>query len=307
MRGFKKAYYSELKKVKDPDKVQELPHGARGKPNKLGDLDQKVQAYIRKLRAAGTPVNRSIVIAAARGMVMHHSPSLLPEHGGNLELGSKCAESLMSRMGLVRRKATKAARKKPTDFESLKAQFLQRITKVVKDHSVPPALILNLDQTGTKLVPTSEWTMAVEGSKQVSVVGLEDKREITVVLCCSLSGDLLPPQVIYIGKTSQCHPNVLFPDGWHIWHSINHWSNQQTMLEYVDSILVPYLTKTRIQQDLSEEQVSLLICDAFAAHRCEFFLINWKQTTLKLYTYQLDAQGSYSPSTSQSIRFTKSN
>ena len=63
VRGFKKAYYSELKKVKDPDKVQELPHGARGKPNKLGDLDQKVQAYIRKLRAAGTPVSRSIVIA----------------------------------------------------------------------------------------------------------------------------------------------------------------------------------------------------------------------------------------------------
>ena len=87
-----------------------------------------MQAYVRKLRAAGTPVNRSIVIAAARGMVMHHSPSLLPEHGGNLELGRKWAESLMSRMGLVRRKATKAARKKPTDFESLKAQFLQRIT-----------------------------------------------------------------------------------------------------------------------------------------------------------------------------------
>ena len=272
VRGFKKAYYSELKKVKDPDKELELPHGARGKPNKLGDLDQKVQAYIRKLRAAGTPVNHSIVIAAARGMVMHHSPYLLPEHGGNLELGRKWAESLMSRMGLVRRKATKAARKKPTDFESLKAQFLQRITKVVKDHSVPPALILNLDQTGTKLVPTSEWTMAVEGSKQVSVVGLEDKREITVFLCCSLSGDLLPLQVIYTGKTSQCHPNILFPDGWHIWHSINHWSNQQTMLEYVDSILVPYLTKTRVQQDLSEEQVALLICDVFAAHRCESFL-----------------------------------
>ena len=88
-----------------------------------------------------------------------------------------------------------------------------------------------------------------------------------VVLC---AGDLLPPQVIYTGKTSHCHPNVLFPDGCHIWQSINHWSNQQKMLEYVDSILVPYLTKTRVQQYLSEEQVALLICDVFAAHRCVF-------------------------------------
>ena len=96
-------------------------------------------------------------------------------------------------MGLVRCKATKAARKKPPDFESLKVQFHERITKVVRDYSVPPALILNFDQTATKLVPTSEWTMAPQGSIQVSVVGLEDKHEITVPLCFSLSGNFLPP------------------------------------------------------------------------------------------------------------------
>ena len=174
----------------------------RGKPKKLGDLDQKVQKYMCKLCSAGTPVNRSIVIAATRGVVQHHSPSLLPEHGGNLELGRKWAESTMTRMGLVRCKATKAARKKPAEFESLKVHFHQRITKVVKDHSVPPALILNFDQTATKRKPTSEWTMAAEGSTQVSVVGIEDKREITVLLCCSLSGN---PLVKYLSAILKSH------------------------------------------------------------------------------------------------------
>ena len=102
--------------MKDPDQVLELRHGLRGKPKKLGDLDQKVQKYIHNLRAAGTPVNRSIVIAAARGVVLHHSPSLLPEHGGNLDLGRKWAESIMTRMGLVRHKAT--TRKKPADLKA---------------------------------------------------------------------------------------------------------------------------------------------------------------------------------------------
>ena len=51
VHGFKKAYFSELSKVKEPDMVQELAHGARGKPTTLGDLDKKVQAYIGKLRA----------------------------------------------------------------------------------------------------------------------------------------------------------------------------------------------------------------------------------------------------------------
>ena len=101
-------------------------------------------------------------------------------------------------MGLVRRKARKAARKKPPDFESLKVQFHERITKVVRDLSVPPALILNFDQTATRLVPTSEWTMDPQGTIQISIVGLEDKREITVLLCCSLAGNFLPPQVLYM-------------------------------------------------------------------------------------------------------------
>ena len=33
-----------------------------------------------------------------------------------------------------------------------------------------------------KLVPVSSWTMAASGSKQIPVVGMEDKREITVLL-----------------------------------------------------------------------------------------------------------------------------
>ena len=32
---------------------------------------------------------------------------------------------------------------------------------------------------GVKLVPASDWTMTEEGSKQVEVRGLDDKREIT--------------------------------------------------------------------------------------------------------------------------------
>ena len=165
---------------------------------------------------------------------------------------------MMTRMGLV--------------FESLKAHFHQRITKVVKDHSVPPALILNFDQTATKPVPTSEWTMAAEGSTQVIVVGSEDKWEITVVLCCSLSGNLLPPQVLYTGKTPQCHPKISFPEGRDIWHSPNHWSNEQIMLHYVDNVLTPYLTDTRAQLGLLPDQIALIICDVFAAHRCESLL-----------------------------------
>ena len=66
------------------------------------------------------------------------------------------------------------------------------------------------------MVPVSEWTLAEQGSRQVPVVGKEDKREITVLLAVSATGVLLPPQVIYQGKTIGCHAKITFPTGWDI-------------------------------------------------------------------------------------------
>ena len=140
-------------------------------------MDSSVQDYIRKLHLAGGVVNRAIVITAAGGIVQHNNPSLLIEHGGTIQLGKKWADPLMTRMNYVKRKATKAARKVPVNFPEIKLAFLKLIVDRVKEHNIPPELIINFDQTGTKYVPTSEWTLAEEGLKHVNVIGKEDKRE----------------------------------------------------------------------------------------------------------------------------------
>ena len=40
--------------------------------------------------------------------------------------------------------------------------FLQQTVDLVKAHAIPPKLIINLDETGIKLVPVGDWTMAAE-------------------------------------------------------------------------------------------------------------------------------------------------
>ena len=80
-------------------------------------------------------------------------------------------------------------------------------------------------------MPVSQWTLAEQGSVQVSVVGKDDKREITVLLAVSASGTLLPPQLIYPGKTPGCPAKINFPQRWHITHSDNLWSTEETMLQ----------------------------------------------------------------------------
>ena len=94
---------------------------------------------------------------------------------------------------------------------------------------------------------------------------------MTVLLCCTLSGGLLPPQLVYAGKTERCHPTTSFPDGWNITHSANHCSTEQTMMEFLDKILVPYVKQTRERTELSSTFPAVAIIDVFAAHRCQSF------------------------------------
>jgi hypothetical protein len=237
----------------------------------VGEDDESlIRDYLLKLRKAGGTVNTSILIAAATGILTHRNPTILKANGGHVELGRAWARSLMKRMGLVKRKGTQAARKLPSNFDEIKQDFLDRITSRVRDDNIPNDLIFNWDQTGVKIVPASEWTMEVVGSKQVSVTGLDDKREITVLLCVTLSGILLPPQVLYKGKTHSCHPNINFPKDWDVYHSANHWSNETTMLHYLEQVIIPYVHATRKRLHLPSTQRALAIFDVFAAHRIRY-------------------------------------
>lgn len=85
----------------------------------------------------------------------------------------------------------------------------------------PADLVINWDQTGLKIVPTGERTMHLSGDKIFPVVGSDDKREITTILAATATGKYLPPQLLFKGTTSRCHPVTAFPDGWDIWHSSN--------------------------------------------------------------------------------------
>ena len=58
-------------------------------------------------------------------------------------------------------------------------------------------------------------------------------------------GEFLPPQIIYKGKTNRCHPHYNFPSDWSITHSPNHWSTEETTLQYINQIIIPYFDKKR--------------------------------------------------------------
>ena len=152
--SIKKAYLKgvEKRRAEDEGDVTVLPVNKRGRPVLLGEeLDQKVQAYLRRVRDGGGVVSSRIAIAAARGILLSTDKLKLLEYGGHIQLNSTWAYSLLNRMNFVKRKATTAKSKHTLDnFDELKQSFLDDVSDTVSMEEIPPEMILNWDQTGIK-------------------------------------------------------------------------------------------------------------------------------------------------------------
>ena len=215
--------------------------------------------YIHAVRDAEGVINTVIVIGATSGTVKRLKPELLECNGGYVVLPVKkdWAKYLLSKMKFVKRKAT--TKKSAITVSNFKDNFLMDIKAVVVMEEVPGDMILNWDQTAVEYIPVSNWTMAIEGSKRIELIG-DDKQQITATFAGTLIGQFL---LVYEGKTTKCHPSIEFPNGWYVTHTANHWCNEETMIEYIKSVIVPYMDDTRERLGLSPAHIRLVILDHF--------------------------------------------
>ena len=79
---------------------------------------------------------------------------------------------------------------------------------------------------------------------------------------------LLPPQLIYSGNTSKCLPATTFPSDWDPTVTNNHWSNEESILRYIDNIILPYISRRR-EELQPPDQKALVVMDYYAAHRTD--------------------------------------
>jgi hypothetical protein len=131
-----------------------------------------------------------------------------------------------------------------------------------------------MDQTGVNLVSASSWTYEIVGSRDVAVVGAEDKRQITACVAGSLRGDLLPLQLIFQGKTERSLPTATAASAAarvDITHSANHWSSQETMQRWVEKVLLPHSERMIELHALNSNAHMLLLIDCWSVHKSAEF------------------------------------
>ena len=116
-----------------------------------------VQKYIRALSNRGAVISRIGAIAAATALLKKY-----PKIVGKIDLeSSSWAKSLFMRMHYARRKSTSSKVEIPDKArKEIEYQFHFDIVSKVEKYNIPDALIINLDQTPSYLVPCKKFTMA---------------------------------------------------------------------------------------------------------------------------------------------------
>lgn len=235
------------------------------------EIEDEAQRVLSLMRERGATVNVCVVRLVLRAIIMKDEPQLLT----TLKLSSSfCSHWVRENMSWSWRQRTTAASKLPNDWRQRGIDAAKRIAYFMQIYSVHPALVVNMDQTGVHLAPADARTYERSGAKHVAVIGTEDKRQITACIASSLDGDLLPLQLIFQGKTTACHPpgtDSAKTARVHITHSENHWSCQQTMREWIESVLMPYVDRQVAKHTLPTASKVVLVLDVWAVHKSEEF------------------------------------
>ena len=77
-----------------------------------------------------------------------------------------------------------------------------------------------------------------------------------------MAGSFFPIQLIYQGKTKLCQAKYNFPNEFHVTQTPNHWADENTSIEMIKKILIPYIKRKREELNVPNKHW-LLICDVF--------------------------------------------
>ena len=75
-------------------------------------------------------------------------------------------------------------------------------------------------------------------------------------------GNFLPIQLMYQGKTKLCQAEYNFSNEFHVTQTPNNWADENTSIEMIKKILIPYIKPKQEELNFPNKHW-LLICDVF--------------------------------------------
>ncbi|KAJ3754400.1 hypothetical protein EV360DRAFT_73735 [Lentinula raphanica] len=219
--------------------------GQAGALTKYPGLVQQIKDTLQGLRTTGLVVNATLARSIMLGLIQENHPEILNET-------FQCTEwfvqsFLRSVMDWTPRTGTRAAAHLPADAEDLCERTFFRLVYCMKWENIPAKLVINIDQQGIYVLPNSTKTFYAKGDHQVDIIGKEEKRAFTILVASTATGDFLPIQSVWAGKTDNSLPkhsaagmDRALAEGFHFAAAASeksphsHFSTLKTMKEWID-------------------------------------------------------------------------
>ena len=132
------------------------------------------------------------------------------------------------------------------DGASREIEFLfhHEIVTTIERHNIPGSMIINIDQTFLKYVPSSNFIQSEKGATSVTMEGGSDKGCITGTFSITFSNEFLPTLLIYDGKTVKSLPRFRFPQQFSLSANPPHFSNSSEFIKLFEEVVNRYLQKS---------------------------------------------------------------
>ena len=239
----------QVSKIRNPHKRA----NKKGQGRKISypqDIEDKIVTWILEKRDVDcVAISTQLVQAKAQCLIKEHNPEFKASEGW--------ARKFFRRNGLVLRTRTHISQNLPKDLEDKIKAFHQTVKDIRDSSDYPPEFICNMDETPLYLDTIPRKTVSRRGAKTVHVrTTCSEKNRITVTLCCTAAGKMLPPFTVFKGKTMRPLKNVTIPSGVYATTQTKAWMDEDRMLEWVRKVWCPYV----------QGKPALLALDTFSAH-----------------------------------------
>ena len=223
----KAALWTWRKQIKSPVVIKKENSGRM--PAYGAEIDNLLRDKVVQRIDLGLPAdNPTLRILLEQILTDHDKLHLLKSKGGPCIFEDSWAQRFWARHNLVSRVVTTKMRIVPENFEDLQENFIKIGALIICEHNIPSELVYGTDETNVLLCQRSNKTRARKGSKRVRALAVgSEKAQITAMLACvEATGEVLPPQLIFEGKTKKCLPlkgAQKPPDGWLYSFTESHW------------------------------------------------------------------------------------
>lgn len=193
------------------------------------EVDNELVAWILQLLDLHAPLSTLMLKEKAKKVIQPHNHKFSASNGW--------LEKFFKRHRLSLRSRTSVSQKLPHQLEGILTKFYEDAGRYMRIGKYPRSLIGNMDETPAFFDMVPAKTICKTGSKEciIRTSGCENKH-VTIVLSATADGTMLPPMIIFKGKTENTIKKLRVPEGFIIKTQEKAWMDEQLMQIWTDDI-----------------------------------------------------------------------